>query len=202
MAIYSVCGSLLVMEHSKNILRYSNHASSSRDEEAERFVRLFTENERRIRSYLYNFLPGNNEVDEVMQEISTVLWKKFGELEDDSGFLPWAYVIARYEILMYRRRLSRDRLVFGEGLLTTLSEEYANEEEHERGEIRKALDGCLNKLTEEDRRLLMVAYGGGMKVNQLAEQLDRTVNSVYKNISRLRRRLEKCVRLQTEASVR
>lgn len=59
-----------------------------------------------------------------MQEISLALWKKFSQFNPDTEFLKWAYVVARYELLMFRRRKARDRHIFHEDLLELLAEEY------------------------------------------------------------------------------
>ncbi len=170
------------------------------DPDPTRFVRLFAENERRIRAFLFTLLPSPDDVDEVMQEVSSVLWKKFDDLEDDSGFLSWSYVIARYEVLTYRRSKARDRHVFSEGLIQTLVEDYRNGSEHARDQRRQALEMCLSELEDEDRKLVLRAYSSGMKINQLAKQIDRTVNSLYKTMSRLRQRLFRCVDIRTQSA--
>lgn len=169
--------------------------SSSSDPGPGRFVRLFTENERRIRIYLFSLLPGRNEVDEVMQEVSRVLWEKFEQLQDDAGFLPWAYTIARYEVLMYRRTKARDRLVFSESTLLRITEDFDGEDEHVRDTQRLALDQCLAKLADADRRLLMTAYSNETKISEVAVQMNLSSNSLYKSLNRLRQRLVKCMQL-------
>lgn len=171
----------------------------SRDTDPARFVRLFAEHERRIRVYLFCLLPSANEVDEVMQEVSAVLWEKFDQLEDDSGFLPWAYQVAKYEVLMFRRSRARDRLVFSESTLKCLTSDYSEENEGVRDSQRKALEHCLSELREADKRLLMASYNREMKISQLADELKQTANSLYKSVGRLRQRLVKCMqkRIQT-----
>ena len=163
-----------------------------------RFVQLFTEHERRIRVYLFTLLPGRNEVDEVMQEVSAVLWKKFAQLDDDDGFLPWAYRIAHYEVLMYRRTRARDRLVFNESTLLRISEDFDDEAESVRDQQRVALDRCLNKLPAEDRRLLMSAYDSETRISEMAAKMNLTSNSLYKSLGRLRQRLVKCMQLNVQ----
>lgn len=161
--------------------------------DADLFVRLFSENERKIRAFLYNLLPGSDEVDEVMQQVSLVLWKKFDQFDPDTVFLKWAYVVARYEVLMFRRKKARDRHVFGEDLLAMLAEEHEEESKPLEAE-RKALDFCLKQLEEMDRSLLLSCYARGMKINEMAERLGRTPTSLYKKLNRLRTGLLKCIK--------
>ena len=80
----------------------------SRVEEPDReqFVRLIMRHDRAIRAYLRSLLPASTDVDEVMQEVGVVAWRKFGELDDPNNFRRWVCVIARYEVLMHRRKKS------------------------------------------------------------------------------------------------
>ncbi|MEL6107912.1 MAG: sigma-70 family RNA polymerase sigma factor [Planctomycetota bacterium] len=164
------------------------------DANVNRFVRLLSKNERHLRAFVFNLLVDCDAVDEVMQETYSVLWRKFDELEDESGFLKWAYVTARYEVLMYRRRCARSRLVFDEDLIQTLSiESMETGSTAEADRRRSQLARCLQKLTESERRLLLSAYSQRTKINQLAATLNRSANSLYKSLGRLRRRLKACI---------
>jgi len=91
-------------------------AGEGASNDATLFIRLFMSHERQLRFFLYQLLPTRDDVDEVMQNTSLVLWRKFGELDDENNFINWAYVVARYEVLMYRRKKARDRLIFFPGV--------------------------------------------------------------------------------------
>ena len=61
----------------------------------EQFVRLLVRHDRAIRAWLRVLLPTLNDVDEVMQEVSVVAWRKFDQLDDPENFQRWVCVIAR-----------------------------------------------------------------------------------------------------------
>ncbi|MCM2369754.1 sigma-70 family RNA polymerase sigma factor [Aporhodopirellula aestuarii] len=167
---------------------------SGSDAEVASFVQLYTTNERRIRAFLFTLLGDRDSVDEVMQNVSTVLWKKYHELDDQSGFLKWAYVIARFEVLAYRRRQARDRIVLDEDLIATLAEEYtADEQALDIEERIRYLSDCLTRLEGNDRQLLLAAYASGTPINRVAEKHSVPVNRLYKLLGRLRRKLKECV---------
>ncbi|GAA5510475.1 sigma-70 family RNA polymerase sigma factor [Novipirellula caenicola] len=180
----------------------SNQGERSESEaDVANFVQLFTTHERRIRAFLFTLLCDRDSVDEVMQNVSTVLWKKFDELDDPSGFLKWAYVIARFEVLTYRRKLARDRLVLDEGLITTLAEEYVSDDHALDVEDRiRYLSDCMSHLQEPDRNLLVSAYACGTPINRVAEKHSLSVNRLYKLLGRLRRALKQCVETKLKPS--
>ncbi len=111
----------------------------------ELFVRLIMRHDRPIRAFLRGLLPTASDVDEVMQEVSVIAWRKFGQLDDSKDFRRWVCVIARYEVLMHRRKKARDRLVLGEEIEQLVAEEGLDELDLREQQI-EALEGCLGKL--------------------------------------------------------
>ena len=86
-----------------------------------RFVQLLAKHEPEIRAFIRASLPSSHDVAEVMQNVSLVAWNKFSELENtDSGFAKWVCVIARFEIMKFRRGLARDRFVLDEDVVRLL----------------------------------------------------------------------------------
>lgn len=146
----------------------------------------------RLRAFLRQLLPSWNDVDEVLQETSLVLWKKFPTYEQGTHFFAWACMIARFEVLKYRRAKSRDRHIFSDSLLTVMAEEYQDQED-KLTEKRKLLKFCLAKLEEQKRKLLMASYSREITIKDLAIQTGVTPGSLYKMLDRLRVQLIKCV---------
>jgi DNA-directed RNA polymerase specialized sigma24 family protein len=90
---------MLIRETKPNLDRY------------ETFVRLYTQHETNLRSFSRSLLPSWDDVDEVMQQTAIVLWRKFDQFDLNTEFMKWACVVARFEILAYRRNMARDKLV-------------------------------------------------------------------------------------------
>lgn len=156
------------------------------------FLRLFTRHEPELRAFVRSCLPRLGDVDEVMQEVSLVAWRKFGDLSDRSRFGSWACLIARYEILKYRRAHARDRLVLDESVIEALADEAA-EELPLHARRMAALDVCFEKLPAARRDLVIAAYSPGNSQKDLAAQLGRTEGSLYQLLARIRQELLSCV---------
>ncbi|BCX46180.1 RNA polymerase sigma-70 factor [Haloferula helveola] len=183
------------MENQPEIPKIEDLPSDAAGRREALFVPLFTSSERRLRSFVFGMVPSQQDVDEIMQEVSIVLWKKFDQYEPGTEFIRWAYVVARYEVLLYRRKKARDRLCFSEKMLELLGEEYEDDEDVLERE-RTALDRCLKKLPESDRETLITIYSKDMKINELAEATGRTATSLYKRLNRMRAKLLTCVESQ------
>lgn len=165
----------------------------------EQFLRLFTANEAAIRAYVRQLVPTRHDAADVMQGVSLVLWKKFSELEQPDDFRKWSFGVARFEALAWLRDKARDRLVLAEDVLHTVAHESARDEERLAAQ-REALEGCLEKLPEEQRTVILAAYAPDVGIQDVAKQSGRTVAAFYQWLHRMRLRLLECTRrtLQTE----
>ncbi|MFZ5830819.1 MAG: sigma-70 family RNA polymerase sigma factor [Planctomycetota bacterium] len=158
----------------------------------EDFLRLFVRHEAELRAFVRACLPRAADVDEVMQEVSLVAWRKFAALEDKAQFARWACLIARFEVLKHRRAHARDRLVLDEDILEKLAEE-AEEEAPRCSRQLLALDECVAKLPRERRELALAAYAPGTSIRDLAAELGRTEGSLYQLLARIRQELLRCI---------
>lgn len=157
------------------------------------FLRLFTESEPAVRSFVRSLLPSRSDVSEVMQEVAVVLWQKFGEFDGTREFRRWAMGVARYEVLAFLRDRARDRHVFDDELLGRLADEAALATERHDAQ-REALDLCLQKLTEHQRALVLQAYAPKTNIGNLAAERGQSAMALYKVLHRIRQTLLECVR--------
>jgi RNA polymerase sigma-70 factor, ECF subfamily len=161
----------------------------------EGFVRLFSKYEGNVRAFVTSILPSWEGVDEVMQESSLIMWRKSDQFDYqgvESNFLNWAFTIARYEVLKYRRRKATDRLIFSEDVYELLSSE-AEEISTDHLGREKALNGCLQKLLPAQQELIQVSYSQGVSIKDAASRVGRTPTGLYKALARIRKNLHGCV---------
>ena len=158
----------------------------------EAFVEIFTRHEADLRRFVRSLMPSWHDADEVMQQVALVAWRKFDQFDRDTDFVRWACVIARFEALAYRRKMARDKLVFRDDLITLMAEE-AERETEERVRENDALEGCLKKLPEGQRKLVTLAYTPGMSTKELAEAAGVKPGTFYMRLNRIRKSLQECI---------
>ncbi len=159
----------------------------------DQFLRLFVENEEALRGFVRSLVPTLEDSREVMQETAAVLWRKFDQLDSTADFRRWAFGVARFEALAFRRDRARDRHVFGEDLISLLEAEAVEASEQSDREQR-ALEGCLKKLPPAQRELVEMAYAPGARIDELARDSGRTPMALYKTLHRIRMALADCIR--------
>jgi RNA polymerase sigma-70 factor (ECF subfamily) len=166
--------------------------TASERERHDRFLRLFVDHEEALRGFVRTLVPTREDAREVMQEVAAVLWRKFDELATDDDFRRWAFGVARFEALAFRRDRARDRHVFSEEVLLMLAEE-AESAADALDARREALEQCLGKLPQRQRMLVEAAYAHGVRIDEVAETMGRTAMSLYKELHRIRMTLASCV---------
>jgi RNA polymerase sigma-70 factor (ECF subfamily) len=138
-------------------------------------------------------VPSRADADDVMQEISVVLWEKFETFRDGGDFRAWAFGVARFAVLAWLRDRARDRLVLDEEVVTKIAGESA-EDEPRLERQREALERCMKKVPADQRELLMQAYQPDSRIHELAQGSGRTVSGFYQWLHRMRRALLDCIR--------
>ena len=122
------------------------------------FVTQLTEHQLGLQLYVRSLLPGDPAAGDVAQQTNTKLWEKRSQFEMGTNFKAWAFSIARYEVLNYRKSQARDsRLVFSGELEEIIESELAEPNPNLR--LRhEALRECLGKL--------MLQWTSGLRVRR------------------------------------
>ena len=175
------------------------HSIESREEE---FLSLFSSCQRRLHAYILALVFDPNAAADILQETNIVLWQKFGQFESGTNFLAWAREIARISVLRYRQRSTRRLLPVDPGRLEELAIELSERTEPKGNAEKDALEECLKRLRPKDHKLILDRYSSGTAVARIAEQLDRTANSVAQSLCRIRRMLIDCTRRELGRSTR
>jgi len=171
------------------------------EKDTQEFVQLFVGFQRSVYGYINTIVANVNDADEIFQETSLVLWKKRVDFDPDADFLPWACGIARQVARNHRAKKGRDRHWFSEAFLEQIA--VARTEQSEWLDTAlKGLGDCLGKLSDDQRNLLEMRYGGKCSIEQLSVQLKHPANAIYQRLHRIRQRLHDCIklRLRKEAS--
>lgn len=167
-------------------------------------VGQLTEIQLPLRLYVQSLLPGDPVARDVAQHANATIWRKRGDFTVGTNFKAWAFSIARFEVLNYRKQQARDaRLVFSEELEETFAAELADSgDDFERRQ--EALKGCLNKLRPADRELLLHRYSSEGTLQDYSAKTGRSVGGLKVTLHRLRNALLGCIQKQlgsTEAGV-
>ena len=159
----------------------------------DQFMNLYTSHQWRLNCYLTSLLPSTTEADDVFQEASVVLWRKFDQFQIDTSFFAWACSIIRLEVLKFREKNARAARLLAPDALEHLAEIAIDYMETIDNAHRHALTHCLELLSPGDRELVRRRYEEQMAVQDLANRMNRTPNALSQSLGRIRRLLLACI---------
>lgn len=148
------------------------------------FIRLLMENERRIYAYIRTLLGNAADAEDVLQKTSVIMWDKFPEFDQGDNFIAWSFKIAFYTSQNFRRKQSRSKVVFSNPLFEVIAEKTV-QMVPALDQRQELLQRCIEKLSPRDQKLLRMRYELDASIESTAEQSGRTVQAVYKALSRL-----------------
>ena len=157
-------------------------------------VLLLTEAQPRLFGFLLKRLARHDQAHDVLQEVNLVVCQRANEFEPGTDFMAWTFAIARFQIMAFRKRQSRDRLVFPQDIAAAIdsldTQLFPHAAETDRED---ALRECVKSLTPQHRELLLRRYAEAISVKALAAEMGKTANAVSIILHRIREQLSQCI---------
>jgi RNA polymerase sigma-70 factor, ECF subfamily len=142
-----------------------------------------------------------HDAEDLLQEVAVSIAKKYGSYDPTRPFVAWALGITRNHMLMYFRRVHRDRLVFSDELMVMLGQHLETFGENPANYRLETLNKCISQLDDRRRRLIEMRYSNGLSVVEIAESIGKSVAAVKGSLHRLRKALQQCVTFGTSKAL-
>ncbi len=157
-------------------------------------ISLFTKTQRRLYLFILHSTGNPDQAEEILQETNVVILTKMDQFQRGTNFYAWVCQIAHYEILKFRQRKQRSKLVFSDEFLQHIVAATIVQDDGLSELKQKALRSCLEKLRPRDREIIENRYNPDISTQELSERLHRPANSIYQSIGRIRKTLLECIR--------
>jgi RNA polymerase sigma-70 factor (ECF subfamily) len=148
-----------------------------------RFIEALTRYQPVLEAFCHAQLANRADARDVLQETNVKLWEKSADWDPETGFLPWAFAVARFTILSHVRDRMRDRLVFDPDVVEIMVGECESAAT-DLPPRQEALGRCLQKLEAPHRSLLRDHYVSGRSLREIASNLGRTEGAVKMTMMR------------------
>lgn len=162
------------------------------EKDSSEFVRLLTENQRNLFTYIHALLVNKQDVEEVLQETNLVLWRESDKFEIGTNFRAWACTVALNQVRAFVKRRKRHPVLFDEDTISAIARRQTENSNHLDRRV-EALADCVTKLSAKKRQFLDQRYGLGLSVDEIAQEVGLGPAGVYKMLSRIRVALHTCV---------
>lgn len=168
-----------------------NPHSSSDDYQL--FLKLYLANEKRINGYVRALVPNWSDVEDIVQEIVTVMWSKFRDFEKGTNFTAWALKIAHFQVLNYYKIKKSNKMYFSQKIISDLSDKLSSKKPNT-DERLNTLKKCLQKLSSDELLLVNMRYEPGSSTKSVSRQTGKDLHQLYRFFNKLHAKLLLCIR--------
>ena len=70
----------------------------------QKFLGYYVQNQKRIYGYILSVVSNWSDVEDILQDTTSLMWKKFDEFTEGTSFSGWGIQIAKYKVLEFRRK--------------------------------------------------------------------------------------------------
>lgn len=157
------------------------------------FISQLTDHQSALRGFLSSLLP-QNDVRDVLQNTNLALWERRNSFEMGSNFQAWAFTIARYRALEYRRILQKQKKVtLSEDIIGLIADESFNRTSDRMHALKSALNTCIQRLKTRDQKLIQARYFSKTPLEEYAKIDGRSPASLRVILTRVRSNLRSCI---------
>lgn len=156
------------------------------------FVRYLSKERHRIYRFIFTLIPSEADAEDVFQQTSITLWKKFEDFDQGREFYPWACGVAFKTVQNFRRMSKRRDFVLGDDLIRVLADEQKMEPARELHRV-ELIKECLTNLKPSDHELVVGVYHDGTPAGTIAQRLGRSTQTIYNRLNLIRKMLLDCV---------
>lgn len=162
------------------------------DGDMEVFHLFYQETARPVYSFILSLTKSPYEAEDVMQETYLTVWTKADSYKPQGKPLAWVFTIARN--LCYMR--FREQKMHADVALEDLAEKEEGEcfAPLEQAADRKVLLDALEKISQEERQIVLLHAAAGMKHREVAEALEMPLATVLSKYNRSMKKLQEILR--------
>ena len=145
-----------------------------------------------VRIYIASAIGQHHLIDDIVQDVATIVTEKFEDYDPEFEFSRWAIGITKYRVAKSIRTKMRDRHVFSTEMILELASVTADLQP-ESDARKSALKLCLEGLKGRTRRIIEMRYQWGKQVQKIAEELGMSRVAVSGVLLRGRKALGDCI---------
>jgi RNA polymerase sigma-70 factor (ECF subfamily) len=164
----------------------------------EEFLWYFTKDRQRIYAFIFSLLPNATDAEDVFQQTSIVLWRKFEKFDKTRDFYAWACGVAYRDVQSFRRLAMSKKIFYDDDLVHIMAQKQLASASNNRYSL-DLLDECIAHLPDGDRQIVTQVYRDELAVGEVAQRLQRANQTIYNRLNLIRNGLLECINRKRSA---
>ncbi|MBT6642345.1 MAG: sigma-70 family RNA polymerase sigma factor [Planctomycetaceae bacterium] len=146
----------------------------------------------RLYGFILKRLADRDQTLEVLQRTNLVIWQKAADYQPGTSFEAWAFTIARFQLMAWRKNQSRNRLVFSDTVYEQIDSKSEKPEVSDDARV-DVLKECVQQLNVDESKLLEQRYQEDLPLDTIASTMNMSLDAIGMRLSRIRKKLGKCI---------
>jgi RNA polymerase sigma-70 factor (ECF subfamily) len=163
-------------------------------------MRLLVANQPKIYAAIRSLGLRQHDAEDVLQDTATVLWRRFDEYQEGTHFDRWACKVARLQTLGFHQKSRRSVCLLDQQTLEALAAD-ADRMHGSFVAMHETLDDCLDRLGEEERKLLEERFLSGRTNAEIGRLLEKSESTISRALTRVYNTLLACIQRHAEPAV-
>lgn len=160
------------------------------------FMDLLLRHQSQVFGYIFAAVHNLHDAEELYQETSIILWRKFADFQPNSDSAGWACRTAKHKTLHFQHHRRRSPVCFSDEVLSNLADVHISRDAEAVQHYQEVLAECVDELPPADQHIVDLCYGGEDSIKQVAAKLQRAPKTLYNSVSRIWHILVDCIRLK------
>lgn len=158
----------------------------------EAFAKIYDDTFKYVYSRAKTMFSKEQEVWDLVQEVYVAVYKNIEKLEAPEKIFAWLKTITFYQGTKVLRRKGKDVILSEDKqfLFDEIEDENQNVEEVLEEQDVKIIKECINKLSDEQRLVIIAYYYDDLKVDEIAEMMDISSGTVKSRLYSARKNLK------------
>lgn len=132
--------------------------------------------------------------EDILQDVNLALWTRREEYNPARApLLNWARSLAYYEVMKWRARNLRSKLIFSDETVKAISETLAEEPTAPVDQRLHYLEECLHSMPRKSQKLIVQHHYQNKSLEEIALSSGRSSHALASALYKLRDALRKCI---------
>ena len=146
----------------------------------------------RLYGFILKRLADRDQALEVLQRTNLVICQKAADYRPGTSFEAWTFTIARFQLMAWRKKCSRNRLVFSDRVYEQIDRKPEQPEVFDDTRVN-VLKDCIKQLNVDDNSLLEQRYQKDLPLATIASTMNMSIDAIGMRLSRIRKKLGQCI---------
>jgi RNA polymerase sigma-70 factor (ECF subfamily) len=162
-------------------------------EKIEKMLEEFFTHQGMLKGYIFSAVRDYHAAEDILQEMAILITQKASDFNFDRPVSPWLTGVAKMHIRRWFQQSGRRPQHVSFDMLDLCLTDHGEFESAAMLRRETFLVDCVESLPSKQRRIMSLRYAEGLSCDRISQTMNRSIQSIYSIIKRLKSALRECI---------